>query len=86
MNKILIKISQTVFLIRKGCGYLEGYGNHPGTGILLGLIVIGGIIGLQKGFFGSFIGATMMGSVFGTCYLVGAYDRGKNFYNKNNKK
>ena len=36
--------------IRRGAGYLPGYGSHPGTPMMIGLIAIGAIAGGWFGF------------------------------------
>ena len=52
----------------RGCGYLPHVGEHPGTLILGGLVVIGTIaVG--------WIGAVGMLAMFGPLYLFGAYER-----------
>jgi hypothetical protein len=64
--------------IIRGCGYVDGYGSHPGTGILIALVVMGGIAGAQgAGWRGFLFGACMMLLIFGPIYLFGAYDRGR---------
>ena len=54
----------------RGCGTLPTYGPHPGTPFLCTLVVIGGILA-------GLVGAIMMLVVFGSAYLVGAYERSR---------
>lgn len=61
----------------RGCGYLPTCGSHPGTGILIILILCGGLAGADKGICGVFFGAGLMTLCFGPIYLYGAYDRAK---------
>lgn len=56
--------------IYRGCGYLPGYGHHPGNVPLLMLAVLGAAAG-------GIAGAGLMLVVFGFVYLVGAYERGR---------
>ena len=52
-----------------GCGYVEGYGHHPGTIPLLFFIVLGFVAG-------GWIGGVISGGVWSIPYFVGAYARG----------
>ncbi len=67
----------------QGCGYLEGYGYHPGSGFVAFLIVLGAAAGANSGWIGSLIGAGAMAATFGLLYLVGAYGRAKDFHSEN---
>lgn len=68
------------FYTWKGLGYLDGYGHHPGTEVLLFLIFLGAIAGSQEGITGIFIGAAIMFILFGGIYFYGAYERGRCYY------
>jgi len=61
---------KTVKAILRGISYVEGYGEHPGTIILVWLVLLGAIAG-------GWMGALIMLLVFGPLYLWGAYDRGR---------
>lgn len=65
--------------IFRGCGYLPGYGSHPGTGALFLFIAMAAVAGLRAGWRGALLGACVMGAVFGPMYLYGAYDRARSF-------
>jgi hypothetical protein len=52
----------------RGCGALPHLGDHPGTFVLLMLCILGALAG-------GWIGAGIMALVFGSMYLLGAYDR-----------
>ena len=67
----------------QGCGYLEGYGYHPGSGFVAFLIVLGAAAGAEGGWIASLIGAGAMAATFGSLYLVGAYGRAKDFHSQN---
>jgi hypothetical protein len=68
----------------QGCGYLEGYGYHPGSGFVAFLIALGAAAGAEGGWIASLIGAGAMSATFGLLYLVGAYGRAKDFHSQNN--
>ncbi len=59
-----------------GCGYVPGYGSHPGTGVLVAFVIMGAIAGAHAGWRGAVFGAGAMLGVFGPMYLWGAHDRG----------
>lgn len=64
--------------IIRGAGYLEGYGHHPGTGMLLLFIFIGGIAGAERGGWAGFFGGMAFSSVFFLpLYIWGCIDRSK---------
>ena len=50
--------------------------NHPGTPILVWVVVIGAIAGLPS-FERAILGALLMLVVFGPVYLLGAWERDK---------
>lgn len=70
----------------QGCGYLDGYGYHPGSCFVAFLIALGAAAGAEGGGAGSLSGAVVMAATFGSLYLVGAYERAKDFHSQNNKK
>ena len=46
--------------IIQGAGDLEGYGKHPGTILLFGFTLMGGIAGIAKGGIWGFIGGSLI--------------------------
>lgn len=62
-------MKRILLCILLGLQDLPRYGDHPGTPIIVWLLVIGALAG-------GWIGALLMGAVFGPIYLIGAYDRG----------
>ena len=61
----------------RGCGYVDGYGDHPGTIVLLAFVLMGAAAGAQAGWRGAVFGAVAMLVVFGPMYLWGAYERSR---------
>lgn len=61
----------------RGCGNVPGYGDHPGTGFMVMLVLMGFSAGASRGWDRAFIGAAVMLAVFGPMYLYGAYDRSR---------
>lgn len=59
----------------RGCTDLPHVGPHPGTGILLFFITIGCAIGIQRGWIQAAVCGGAMLVLFGSMYLVGAYQR-----------
>lgn len=57
--------------IIRGMGYVEGYGDHPGTVPLIFFLLLGLVASR------SWVGPAIMGLAFGPFYLWGAYERGK---------
>lgn len=64
-------------LVLRGCGYIPGYGRHPGTSFLWMMVGMGALAGLGRGLSYSIVGALVMLAVFGPMYLCGAYGRAK---------
>lgn len=60
-----------------GCRTMPHVGEHPGTEVLLALIVLGGVAGSNGGWVGVVGGAVLMALVMGPLYLAGAYSRAK---------
>jgi len=69
------RLYRVVLLTLKGCGYLEGYGHHPGTIPLAILVVSGAFAGVWSGWVGAIAGAGVMAAICGPFYLAGAYER-----------
>lgn len=63
-----------------GAGYLEGYGEHPGTLIVFAMLLACGLAGVQKGGLAGFIGGAVFGAI---CvlpfYIIGCVDRAKSY-------
>lgn len=70
-------MSDVIRAIWRGCGYVPGYGHHPGTGLILmcnaGAVFVGASEG---GVTGALVGLLLMSPITGI-YLWGAYERGK---------
>lgn len=47
------------------------------------MLLLGCIAGLDKGLYGMAAGSMVMAACFGSLYLVGAYDRGREYCLKN---
>lgn len=66
--------------VRLGMGWLPGFGNHPGTKILTVFVLAGLLAGAQRGgLLGAIVGAAVMLVGIGWIYVLGAYDRGKDY-------
>ena len=63
-------MNKTSRQIWRGFRYSDKYGSHPGTPILIGLIIMGI-------YAGGWIGGSIMTLIFGSVYVYGAYERGK---------
>lgn len=70
---------QTIRRTIKGMGYLDSCGYHPGTGIVIAFLLMGGIATTNKdNYILSFAtGAGIMSVLIAPLYLSGCYDRGK---------
>jgi hypothetical protein len=61
--------------IIRGCTTLPHVGEHPGTGIVLMLILSGGAAGWRNGLPGVLVGAGIMAAGMIPIYLCGAHSR-----------
>lgn len=61
--------------IIRGCGTLPHVGEHPGTVLVVFIVVLGVVAGGRGGWLGALLGGVLMLGVFGPMYLWGAYDR-----------
>ena len=68
---------KTVRRVIAGCGYLEGYGHHPGTAIMCLFIIAATAAGAHRGYTGALVGALISCGVLVPLYLAGAYGRAK---------
>lgn len=64
----------------RGCGYLPHVGNHPGTGILWAMLLLGAIAGCRNinitiWWAGPLFGVVFMAIFILPIYLVGSYER-----------
>ena len=66
----------------QGAGYLEGYGEHPGTLWMLYFILIGGLSAARDGFQGFLLGAAFSALITVPVWLVGCVSRAR-AYQKN---
>jgi len=65
--------------ILQGATDLPGYGPHPGTGIMLVLLFMGGIAGSGGGWTGFFGGAAFMALFVVPMWCVGCIDRARGY-------
>ena len=64
--------------IVRGCGYLPGVGEHPGTGFIVFLILLGGVACIKAGGFTGFMfGSGLMAITMLPFHFYGAYERSK---------
>jgi hypothetical protein len=63
--------------VRRGAGYLEGYGEHPGTLYLFAFILMGGLAGARGGIWGFLGGAAPMALFMVPIYISGCVSRSK---------
>ncbi len=70
--------------IIQGAQDLPGYGPHPGTGIMIVLIIAGGLAGADRGLWGSLFGAAFMSLVVVPAWLAGCVGRAREYQRKNN--
>ena len=61
----------------QGAGNLPGMGEHPGTVILIGFILMGGIAGLKGGILGFVIGSLVMAVFMLPIWIIGCRDRAR---------
>lgn len=66
--------------IIQGAGYLEGYGKHPGTDMLLVFILMGGLAGAGKGGWPGFFGGALVMILFmGPLWIIGCVGRARDY-------
>jgi hypothetical protein len=66
---------KTLKHIIRGCGRIEGYGKHTGTGWLIASVLIGALLGTGSTSRGPLVGAGAALLIFGPVYLLGAHER-----------
>lgn len=63
-----------------GAGYLEGYGHHPGTPVLLIFILAAGLAGIDKGGLDGFLGGAFVGFIcLVPFYIIGCVERARGY-------
>jgi len=63
-----------------GAVYLEGYGHHPGWGMLGIYVLVSGLAGINKGGLNGFIfGSLFSLCFFGPIFLWGCWSRAKDY-------
>lgn len=71
-------MSRIIKQIWRGCGWLPHVGDHPGTGMCIGLTLATGFAGSQKGGLTGLLIAALAGAlIYVPMYLYGAYSRAK---------
>ena len=63
--------------IARGLRESPEYGPHPGTPVMVGMIILGMAAGIDRGVWGATAGGCAMALIFGPLYLYGAWERGK---------
>jgi hypothetical protein len=64
--------------IIRGAGYLEGYGHHPGTGVVLAFGLLGGLAGVDaNGLVGFISGFTVVLLFLAPMYCYGCIERSR---------
>lgn len=73
--------------IVQGAGYLEGYGEHPGTFLLVAFIVMGGLAGCSRGGLLGFLGgAAAMALLIGPLWIIGCVGRARDYQIRHNNR
>jgi threonine/homoserine efflux transporter RhtA len=63
--------------IKRGCGTLPYYGEHPGTMVCILLILVGAVAGAQDGLKPALVGMLITAVFVLPMYFMGAYYRAK---------
>jgi hypothetical protein len=78
-----------LYHVKRGAGYLEGLGGHPGTPILIGFIIGCALAGANGGLLGVLQGGLIGTAVFLPFWVRGCVERSRDWenspYNKANK-
>jgi len=72
-----VKRRSALSCVVRGCGTMPHVGVHPGTGLVVMLILTGAAAGWKGGLVGCLIGAGIMAAGMVPIYLVGAYSRAR---------
>jgi hypothetical protein len=72
--------------IIQGAKDLPGYGPHPGNGMVVLLIILGGIAGLHGGWEGFIGGAAFMALFMVPMWAIGCIDRARSYQRRNKEK
>ena len=65
--------------IRKGGGYLPGYGNHPGTILLFALPIVVVVTGLDNGIISAMTAGILMFLTVGIGWCIGCITRANDY-------
>lgn len=66
--------------IIQGAGYLEGYGDHPGTPLMVGFMIIGAAAGAEcGGWYGLLGGVALMFCTVGAAWMAGCVGRAREY-------
>ena len=66
--------------IRQGAGYLEGFGDHPGTGFMVVSVIAGGVLGARDaGWYGLLGGVALMFCTVGAAWMAGCVGRAREY-------
>jgi hypothetical protein len=66
--------------IVQGAGYLEGYGHHPGNGILFVMILGCGVAAIERGGLYGFLVGSLVGAVtIGPLWAIGCVGRAREY-------
>lgn len=70
--------------IIQGAGYLEGYGEHPGTSMLIVLVLCGGLAGASSGGLAGFFGGSIvMVLCMFPLWVIGCVGRARDYQRRN---
>jgi len=61
----------------RGARYSEKYGHHPGTEMLVAILVCGAIAGLRHGIWGALAGFFLAAVFAVPLWLIGCWERGE---------
>lgn len=65
-----------------GAGYLEGYGHHPGWGVIAIYVFASGLAGIENGGVRGFIGGSIIAVVIiAPIFMLGCVSRAKDYEN-----
>ena len=68
--------------IIQGAKDLPGFGPHPGTGIMIALVIAGGLAGLERGLGGFLFGAAFMSLWIVPMWMAGCVGRARDYQRK----
>ena len=66
--------------IRQGAGYLEGYGDHPGTAYLIAFTIAGALAGAERAGWSGFFGCGLVAFLLiGPIWAAGCVGRARDY-------